>query len=165
MPSATPMPLITLRRLSIALPVVFVFHVLEEAPGFVSWFNSLVTPNISQRQFLSVNAAAFAITLLVALVVVTSRHPASGILGVAWVGFLMLANGLFHIVGTVVHGRYCPGAVTGALLYLPVSALFIGAVIRERGVPALAVAAVALLGGVPMYIHGYLIVFRGSRLF
>jgi hypothetical protein len=25
--------------------------------------------------------------------------------------------------------------------------------------------AVALLGGIPMYIHGYLIVFRGSRLF
>ncbi len=165
MPPAPPTPLITLRRLSIALPVVFAFHVFEEAPGFVPWFNSLVTPHISQRLFLSVNAAAFAITLLVALIVLASPHPASGVLGVAWVGFLMLANGLFHIVGTIVHGRYCPGAVTGALLYLPVSALYIGAVIRELGVPTLAVSAVALLGGVPMYIHGYLIVFRGSRLF
>jgi hypothetical protein len=164
-PSATPMTRIPLRRLSIALPVVFAFHVFEEAPGFVSWFNSLVTPNISQRLFLLVNAAAFAITLLVALTVVVSPHPASGLLGVAWVGFLMLANGLFHIVATVVHGRYCPGAVTGALLYLPVSALFIGAVVRDLGVPPLAAAAVALLGGVPMYVHGYLIVFRGSRLF
>lgn len=25
--------------------------------------------------------------------------------------------------------------------------------------------AMALAGGVPMYIHGYLIVFRGNRLF
>jgi hypothetical protein len=159
------MPLITLRRLSIALPVAFALHVFEEAPGFVSWFNSLVTPNISQRLFLSVNAAAFAITLLVALTVVASPQPVSAMLGVAWVGFLMLANGLFHIVGTVARGRYCPGVVTGALLYLPLSALYVGAVIRELRVPAPAVAAVALLGGIPMYIHGYLIVFRGSRLF
>jgi len=77
----------------------------------------------------------------------------------------MLANGLFHIVGTVALGRYCPGVVTATLFYLPLSLLFLRAVVRELGVPLPLVGAVALLGGVPMYIHGYLIVFRGSRLF
>jgi hypothetical protein len=142
-----------------------IVHVIEEAPGFVAWFNSLVTPRISQRSFLSVNGTALVITVLVAIVVATAHEPVSGLFGAAWVGFLMLANGLFHIVGTVALGRYCPGVVTATLLYLPLSLLFLRAVVRELGVPSLGVGLVALLGGAPMYIHGYLIVFRGSRLF
>ncbi len=32
--------MIAVRRLAPALPVAFVLHVVEEAPLFVSWFNS-----------------------------------------------------------------------------------------------------------------------------
>jgi len=155
----------SLRNMALALPVVFILHVIEEAPTFVSWFNSLVTPTITQSSFLSVNVVALLITLIVAAVVSISPGPVSGLVGTAWIGFLMLANGLFHIVGTVALGRYCPGVVTATLFYLPLSLLFLRAVVRELGVPLPLVGAVALLGGVPMYIHGYLIVFRGSRLF
>jgi hypothetical protein len=45
------------------------------------------------------------------------------------------------------------------------SVLFIRAVTGELGVPKIAAATVALLGGIPMRIHDHLIVFRGSRLF
>lgn len=96
---------------------------------------------------------------------VASRGPLQGLVGVAWVSFLMLANGLFHVVATVAHGRYCPGVVTGLFLYLPLSLLFLRGVVREIHVPALVVAVVALAGALPMVLHGYLIVFRGSRLF
>jgi hypothetical protein len=154
-----------LRTLSILLPVVFAAHVCEEAPGFVAWFNSLVDPKISVGLFLSVNATAFVVTSLIALTLAVSPRPTAGVLASGWVGFLMLANGLVHIVGTAVHGRYCPGVVTGTLLYVPMSFFFVRAVIRELRVPAIAAAGVALLGGIPMYVHGYLIVFRGSRLF
>jgi hypothetical protein len=147
------------------MPVIFIVHVIEEGPRFVAWFNSLVTPTISQSLFLSVNAVGLVITLVVAFVVAASHEPASGLIGVAWVGLLMLANGLFHIVGAVALGRYCPGVVTATLLYLPFSLLFFRGAVRELGLSWLAVGAVALLGGAPMYIHGYLIVFRGSRLF
>lgn len=151
--------------MAFALPVVFILHVIEEAPQFVSWFNSLVTPAITQSTFLSVNVVALLITLIVAAVVHIAHGPVSGFIGAAWVGFLMLANGLFHIVATVALGRYCPGVVTATIFYLPLSFLFLRAVVRELGVPLPVVGAVALLGGIPMYIHGYLIVFRGSRLF
>ena len=63
------------------------------------------------------------------------------------------------------HGRYCPGVVTGVLLYLPLSVLLLRAVTRESGLPRGAVAAATLAGAIPMLVHGYLIVFRGSRLF
>jgi hypothetical protein len=112
-----------------------------------------------------VNVVALVITLVVAFLVATARDRVSVLVGIAWVGFLMLANGVFHVVGTVVHGRYCPGVVTALLLYFPLSLLFMRAAAREVALSPWAVLAVALLGGVPMYVHGYLIVFRGSRLF
>jgi len=154
-----------LRILAIALPIVFALHVAEEAPGFVAWFNNLVTPGITQRLFLSVNATALLITLAIAGLVATSRDTGVCIVAVAWVGFLMLANGLLHVVGTLVHWRYAPGVITGSLLYLPFSVLFMKAVVRECAIPWRTVLLAALAGGVPMYIHGYLIIFRGSRLF
>jgi hypothetical protein len=164
-PSTSRRRLPPLRTLAMAMPFVFVAHVCEEAPFFVAWFNSLVTQGITQQLFLSVNAACLVITVFVAAIVGTDNERLSGLLGVVWIGFLMLANAIFHIIGTVALGRYCPGVITAMLLYLPLSLLFLAAVVRERGVPHLLVGLVALLGGVPMYIHGYLIVFRGTRLF
>jgi len=154
-----------LRVLAIALPIVFAIHVAEEAPGFVAWFNNLVTPGITQRLFLSVNAIGFLITLATASLVANSRSSGACVVAVAWVGFLMLANGTLHLVATLVHSRYSPGVITGSLLYLPFSVLFMQAVVRERAIPWRTVLSAALAGGVPMYIHGYLIVFRGSRFF
>lgn len=147
------------------MPLVFLVHVFEEAPGFVTWFNRLVSPRISQNLFLTVNASGLVITLFVALLVCVAHEPVAGLIGVVWVGFLMLANGLFHLVATLALARYCPGVVTGTLLYLPLSVLFLRAVVRELGVSRFTVAVTAVLGGLPMYAHGYLIVFRGSRLF
>ena len=158
-------PVLTLPRLAAALPAVFLLHVAEEAPGFVPWFNSLAVPPISQRLFLSVNAVALLITLAVAFFVVASRDRASALAGAAWVGFLMPANAAFHVVATVVHGRYSPGVITALLLYVPVSLLFLRAASRERGLSPASVLAVAVLGGMPMDVHGYLMIFRGSRLF
>lgn len=147
------------------MPIVFILHVIEEASGFVAWFNSLVARHISQQLFLTVNATALVITVFVAIVVAAGRESVSALVGVGWVGFLMLANGIFHLAGTFALGRYCPGVITGTLLYLPLSLLFMRTVVLELALPPRVVLAVALLGGIPMYIHGYLIVFRGSRLF
>ncbi|HUP62634.1 MAG TPA: HXXEE domain-containing protein [Thermoanaerobaculia bacterium] len=154
-----------LRTLTLALPVVFVLHVLEEAPLFVSWFNRHVTPGISQPLFLAMNGWALGITLVVVGLLLAGPNPVSGVVAVAWVALLMLANGTFHLVATIVHGEYCPGVVTGTLIYLPMAIAFMRAVSRELHVPVSVIAASALVGSLPMAVHGYLIVFRGSRLF
>jgi hypothetical protein len=139
--------------------------VLEEAPRFVPWFNSLVTPGIDERTFLAVNGVGMAVTILITAAVASSSEPAAGAALAAWVGFLMLANGLFHLVATMVHGRYCPGVVTGTLIYLPYGVLLLRGIVRSGNLCPASVAACAALGAVPMLVHGYLIVFRGSRLF
>jgi hypothetical protein len=82
----------------------------------------------------------------------------------AWLGFLMFANGIFHIVASVMHG-YSPGTVTAAVVYLPFFALFARQVRRKYQLSPAVLATIALAGGIPMFVHGYLIAFRGSRLF
>ncbi|HEU0224323.1 MAG TPA: HXXEE domain-containing protein [Steroidobacteraceae bacterium] len=158
-------PRITLRRLAIALPMVYMLHVAEEAPRFVDWFNAHVEPDISAGLFWSVTGAGLVITLFVAGIAAVAGGRGAALAAVAWTGFLMLANGIFHIVATVVDRDYAPGVVTALLLYLPASGLLIVTVAREHAMSPATVAAVALIGGIPMFIHGWLIVFEGGRLF
>lgn len=156
-----------LRKLVLIAPVVFILHVLEEAPGFVAWFNSLVPRGITQSLFLTVNAVALAITVIIVIFVATSLEidPATGLVLAAWVGFLMLANALVHIAGTAAHARYSPGVVTGTLLYVPYGVLLLRGIVREVRLHPIAVLGAAVVGAIPMAVHGYLIVFRASRLF
>lgn len=158
-------PRITLRALALALPVVFVLHVLEEGRDFIPWFNAHVEPDIDWRTFLTVTGGGFVITVLVAAVLAASRERAAAFAAAAWVGFVMLANGIFHIAAAIVDGGYVPGVATAILLYLPVSVMLIAVVSRDCRTPKSAVLAVMLLGGIPMFVHGWLILFRGSRLF
>jgi hypothetical protein len=151
--------------LALLAPVIFVVHVLEEAPTFVPWFNSLVEPDISEPLFLTVNGVAFLITLVLSGALAATREPAVAVADLAWLGFLMLANAVFHLTATAVHHRYSPGAFTAACLYLPYFALLFAVSLRRLRVSWSIALAATLLGALPMAAHGYLIVFRGSRLF
>jgi hypothetical protein len=62
-------------------------------------------------------------------------------------------------------GAYVPGLITAVMLYLPFSVWLLRRVVQSRRLPGVAVATIAVLGALPMLVHGYLIVFRGSRLF
>ena len=152
-------------RALLLAPLIFIVHFLEESPGFVEWFNSHVARGITPSLFWGVNLTALFITLAVVVFEWFSRTPLSLGVALAWLGFLMLANAVFHVVGGLVDGRYVPGLATAVLLYLPYYVwLFVRAVKSRR------VTAAALLTGVvpcslPMLIHGYLILFRGDRLF
>ena len=89
----------------------------------------------------------------------------SAAVAVTWLSLLMFANALFHVAGAVVDRAYMPGLVTALLLYLPFYAWLVVRVIQLRRLPRGAVVAAATIGALPMLVHGYLIVFRGSRLF
>jgi hypothetical protein len=151
--------------LAFLAPVVFVIHVVEEGTKFVPWFNGLVEPDISQPLFLRVNATAFVITVVLAAILAATREPAVAVVDLAWLGFLFFANALFHVTGTMVHHRYSPGVVTAILLYLPYFAVLFAVVLKRLRVPVSVALVATVLGALPMAAHGYLIVFRGSRLF
>lgn len=152
-------------RVLLLAPVIFVCHFLEESPTFVQWFNSHVGRGITFELFLQVNIFALVITLAVVGIEWLFRTAFSMALAVGWFALLMFANAIFHIAAGVVDGRYVPGLVTAAVLYFPYySWLFVRAVKSER-VNVAVLFASAVLGSIPMLVHGYLILFRGDRLF
>jgi hypothetical protein len=84
---------------------------------------------------------------------------------VGWLGFLIFANAVLHLGGTAVHARYSPGVVTATLLYLPYFGWFTSLVHRRCGIALRTLLATTVVAALPMFVHGYLIVFRGARLF
>jgi Protein of unknown function with HXXEE motif len=146
-------------------PLIFVAHFLEESPGFVPWFNAHVTRGITQDLFWTVNVSGLVITLVVLLGFWTTRSGAAELLVVAWLSCLMLTNAAFHITGAIVDRGYVPGLATAIFLYLPYCGWVVKEVVRDRRVSPTLVAAAAGLGAIPMAVHGYRILFLGTRLF
>lgn len=151
--------------LSLLAPIVFVLHVIEEAPTFVPWFNRIVEPDISESLFFTVNVVAFLITVALSGALAATREPVIAVINLAWLGCLMFANALLHLTATVVHRQYAPGVITAACLYLPYYAFLFAVVVKRLRVSWGTALLAAVLGSLPMAAHGYLIVFRGSRLF
>lgn len=154
-----------LRVVLLGAPVIFITHVLEEAPRFVTWVNTRVTPGITQEMFWTVNGAALGITIAVVAFEWLGQSRLSAALTVAWLSFLMVANAVLHLGAAVIDVGYVPGLITALLLYVPFWAVVVATVLRTRRLSAPVVTVAATLGALPMLLHGYLIVFRGSRLF
>jgi hypothetical protein len=154
-----------LRRGVLLAPLVFVAHFLEESRGFVPWFNAHVARGITADLFWAVNGTALVITALVTLLFWSSDSPAATVLLVAWLGFLMLANAVFHVAGAIVDRGYVPGLATAVLLYIPYCCGLAEQVLRDRRVAPGLLATAAMVGAIPMAVHGYRILFLGTRLF
>lgn len=152
-------------RIILFAPLIFICHVLEEAPGFVVWMNKLVEKDITQSLFLSVNLTGLIITLILSLLTASTEEKTIAILTLAWLGFLMFANALFHITATIVHQLYSPGTITSIILYLPFILWFSWLLITKARIKSIIIITTILIGALPMAIHGYLIIFEGGRLF
>lgn len=154
-----------LSSLLLLAPFIFVSHFLEESATFVEWFNQHVARGITSGLFWRVNLFALLITVAVAGVEWLSRSAFSVTLTLTWLSFLMLANAIFHIAGSFVDKQYVPGLATAIILYLPYYFWFFFRALQSRRVTAGVLVVAAVVGALPMLIHGYLILFRGSRLF
>jgi hypothetical protein len=155
----------SLRVLLLLAPLIFVAHWLEESAGFVAWFNAHVDRGITQELFTTVNYSALGITLAVVALEWLVRNKVSTGLAVAWLSFLMGANALLHVAGAIKDVAYVPGLGTAILLYAPFYGWFLWRVGHKRRLAPHAIAAVAVVGALPMLVHGYLILFQRSRLF
>ncbi len=157
-------------RLLLLAPLIFAAHVLEEAPGIVSpgyvpWFNSIVARPLPQTGFLRDNIQPFAIIALISLLAAVVKRRWAMYIMLAWLSFYMFANAIFHVVATLVIWRYAPGAVTAVVLYLPYFWWFVSDLrTRFRAGPDI-ILLITALAGLPMFLQGYMIVFKHSRFY
>lgn len=146
-------------------PFIFVIHFLEEGNGFVTWFNAHVARGITTDLFWSVNAAALVITILIVALSLSWPSAASDGISFGWISFLFGANAVLHVVGAMSDRAYMPGLVSAVLLYIPFYLLLVRALIKARRIQGYALCVAGIAGAAPMLMHGYLIIFRGDRLF
>jgi len=151
-------------RFVLLAPLIFIFHVAEEAPGFVSWVNTLIDRDITLSLFLSVNLTGFVIVSGLCMLTAVTKEKVITLITLAWLGFMMFANALFHILATLVFQQYAPGTITSVVLYLPFIFWFSRLLINKSGMKLITIITALLIGSIPMAIHGYLIIFAGSRL-
>ena len=149
----------------ILAPFIFTCHFLEESPGFVDWFNAHAGRGITTGLFWNVNSTVLVITLIVMLIELIEPSGFSASLIILWLSFLMFANAIFHITGAIADQHYTPGLITAIALYLPFYLFVVIRLVKKKRLNLISTFVLAIFGSAPMLIHGYLIVFRGSRLF
>lgn len=113
---------IAFRDALLVFPAAVVLHVCEEWPGFPRWARRFASPSYSDRAYLVAHAVAIGGALAFALLLRT--HAPSWLVFAFFALWLLpglFCNAFFHLGASALSRTYCPGAVTGALLYLPLS--------------------------------------------
>ena len=151
-------------RIVALAPFILLAHVFEESFGFVEWFNRYAEPDLTVRGFYVLSTIALAVTAGLAAAGMRWREYHLGLVLIAWLSFLMLANGGLHIAASFMFNEYVPGAITSVVLYLPYFLIVTVAISRRFDVPARAVFIVTVLGAVPMLMQGLSVLLAGRRL-
>jgi hypothetical protein len=103
------------------LPAAYGLHILEEwFGGFPEWLALVTGSALPRSAFIAINAVAFAGMVLATLA--TARRESNGWMGIA-ISTILLINGVAHVLGSLVTGRYSPGLITGVVLYVPLAQL------------------------------------------
>src|SRR3989442_14071860 len=104
-------------------PPAYAVHVVEElvaGEGFPVWVARIVGSPLPLRGFLLLNFVGM--VLLLAAVRRAIRDERSGWLAIA-VGTIAAVNGIAHVLGTLITGRYSPRLILGVVLFGPRCAL------------------------------------------
>jgi hypothetical protein len=103
------------------MPAAYGLHILEEwFGGFPEWPAVLGRNPLPREAFVVINAIALTAMLLAARAAV--RREAHGWMAIG-IATILLTNGLAHILASLATATYCPGLVTGVILYLPLGNL------------------------------------------
>lgn len=133
-------------------PLATLAHVYEEWPGFPRWARQFASPAYSDREY--VNAHILTVAMAFAAAILTARfpHPAAIFLTFCFVlGPAGFWNGLFHTGASLLSGSFCPGAVTGLLLYVPL-VLFLAVLANRDGILSSRSLIVAFLVGLAFHV-------------
>jgi hypothetical protein len=145
-------------------PLVVLAHIAEEVPGFLGWASRHVEPEVTVTDFVTLNVIGLLVTVALAVPSVRSRNTVLALALVAWLSFVMLANGILHLTASFLFREYVPGTVTAGLLYLPYFAVAVVIACRKCDVRPGAAILAATIGAVPMVAQGVSILTVGRRL-
>jgi hypothetical protein len=146
-------------RLGWLFPAGYAAHIAEEwraGEGFPAWWSRVAGAEMPVGRFLALNVLALAGMALGAVLVLLFRK-------LRWLlvafGASVVLNAVSHLAACVVTRSYSPGAVTGALLWLPLGAWTLSAARRDLSRRDF---AAGLIVGLAMHAVVVLMMFYGS---
>jgi hypothetical protein len=146
-------------------PVLFWAHIMEEAPRFMRWYNSVVSPPLPESGFVAGNVAPLLITIVLAAAAAwfgwkEPRRKEAAFLLLIWLSYFMFANTIFHVTATLALRRYCPGLITAVALYLPYFAWYARYLRTSLSVHALSIGIVSALAVGVVYMQWHKVLFK-----
>src|SRR5262245_32607560 len=117
---------LSLVQVLVLFPLGVALHVAEEWPGFPRWARRFASAQYSDREYITTHVVA--VVMAIGAVGVVWWFPTAPVL----FGFLAIVfgpgvfcNAWFHIGATLLSRTYCPGVITGVLVYLPLSLMVV----------------------------------------
>jgi hypothetical protein len=137
---------VSFRSVVLLLPLATALHVLEEWPRFPRWARRFASPAYTDREYVITHLITLLGSTAVGVLLWTLLLPwLVAVFFLFWIGPGIFWNGLFHVGATVLSRSYCAGAVTGTLLYVPLSATLALLSVRENLLSPTAVFALFVL--------------------
>lgn len=153
------------RLLLLLAPVIFAAHVVEEAPGYVRWFNSVVPSQpIPSAGFLAAQLQPFLAALFLAAAAAITANRWAALILLLWSSHFFFANAIYHLVASAALATYSPGLLTGTAFYLPFF-YWLASHVKKQGIALWAIVLLVAFASLPAMLQTYLVVFERRRFY
>lgn len=135
------------RSVFIWIPVTFLLHMIEEYFfGFPEWASSHFGPITTRSFYVTSHIPIFAVVIYFGFKA-SKADPRTPFIWLALVAqVVLLTNGLFHCMTTILFQEYSPGIVTSILCYFPFSIILYRWIFRERMLSTAQLLSAAFVG-------------------
>lgn len=114
------MKILTSNQMAWLIPIVILIHQLEEYfGGFPIWYSNLLNANLSNGDFIVINAVGLFLFTVIALSYLLNQN---NFILVA-LGTLVFVNGVVHLSLSIFTLSYSPGTISGVVLFIPLGML------------------------------------------
>jgi hypothetical protein len=140
---------VSFRNVVVLLPLATALHIIEEWPRFPRWARRFASRAYTDREYVITHAVTLLGSIGVTVLLRRVPHPwLIALFFVFWLGPGVFWNALFHTGATAVSRSYCAGAITGVLLYIPLSTTLAWLSVRDHLLSAGAVIGLFVLAAV-----------------
>ena len=128
-------------------PIIYFFHFLEEAVfGFYTFFGG----NATLIQFIIANSIIMSVYLILLVLFTLRPNRLNAFFVLTLIAAAQFFNTFYHLLWTIVFSRYCPGVVTGLLIYVPFFGLIMWIAYRDEYITKRSAVLIILLGATLM---------------
>ncbi|UCD01927.1 MAG: HXXEE domain-containing protein [Promethearchaeota archaeon] len=143
----------TYKRAVWLAPLFYLLHIIEEAVfGFHIFMNKYRGWNTNMLQFLIMNAIIMIVYLI--LIIIVTIYPNRVTVFFQLTGLLaaQFFNAFFHLYWTILFGEYCPGLITGIVLYIPFNICLVWIAYKEEYITKTSGVVLFVLGATLMIL-------------